>query len=187
MSSLPLSGHVFSIMSLSLGQTQHSVWVYIWSASVCLCLQHHVWLFWPSTTLSMGLHLVCLCLVITSTALHFIFTSLATHKTHWLSVGLCLVCLCLFMSSASRLCHSGHTQHSVWVYVWSTYLSTHTVYQYKIIKNHYLGGNDLKGKLIQENIIFMRFCCCCFKLSKKIKKTVEQATNTRHRQLHRLA
>ena len=74
-----------------------------------------------------------------------------------------------------------HTSHQKYAY-----LSTHTVYQYKIHFFHYLGGNGLKGKLIQENIIFMRFCCC-FELSEKIKKTVEQATNTRHRQLHRLA
>ena len=34
------------------------------------------------------------------------------------------------------------------------------------------------GKLIQENIIFMRFCCC-FKLSKKIEKlSSEQPTHT---------
>ena len=32
-----------------------------------------------------------------------------------------------------------------------------------------LGGYDHTGKWIQENIIFMRFCCC-FKLSKKIEK-----------------
>ena len=34
------------------------------------------------------------------------------------------------------------------------------------------------GKLIEENIIFMRFCCC-FKLSKKTEKlSNEQTTHT---------
>ena len=42
----------------------------------------------------------------------------------------------------------------------NTYLSTHTVYWYKI---------QLFSLWIQENIIFMRFCFC-FKLSKKIEK-----------------
>ena len=32
-----------------------------------------------------------------------------------------------------------------------------------------LGGYGHTGKWIQENIIFMRFCCC-FKLSKKTEK-----------------
>ena len=50
------------------------------------------------------------------------------------------------------------------------YLSTHTVYQYKILFFlHYFGGYGRTGKWIQENIIFMRFCCC-FKLSKMIEK-----------------
>ena len=39
------------------------------------------------------------------------------------------------------------------------------------------------GKWIQENIIFMRFCCC-FKLSKKTEKLLnEQLTLTNH-QMH---
>ena len=49
-----------------------------------------------------------------------------------------------------------------------TYLSTHTVYQYKIVFSLFWGGYSHLGKWIQENIIFMRFCC--FKLSKKIEK-----------------
>ena len=49
------------------------------------------------------------------------------------------------------------------------YLSTHTVHQHKILLFFIiLGGYGLSGKWIQENIIFMRFCC--FKLSKKIEK-----------------
>ena len=41
-----------------------------------------------------------------------------------------------------------------------------------------LGGYGQTGKWIQENIIFMRFCCC-FKLSKKIEKlSTEQPTHT---------
>ena len=39
------------------------------------------------------------------------------------------------------------------------------------------GGYGHNGRWIQENIIFMRFCCC-FKMSKKIKKTVERAADT---------
>ena len=35
------------------------------------------------------------------------------------------------------------------------------------------GGYGNIGKLIQENIIFMRFCCC-FKLSKKIEKLLNE-------------
>ena len=60
---------------------------------------------------------------------------------------------------------------------WPPYLSTHTVYQYKIQVFHYFGGYGHTGKWIQENIIFMRFCCC-FKLSKKIEKlSNEQPTH----------
>ena len=59
----------------------------------------------------------------------------------------------------------------------AAYLSTHTVYQYKKFKNHYFGGYGHTGKWIQENIIFMRFCCC-FKLSKKTDTLVnEQQTH----------
>ena len=51
------------------------------------------------------------------------------------------------------------------------YLSTHTVYQYKILffSLIILGRYGHIGKWIQEIIIFMRFCCC-FKLSKKTEK-----------------
>ena len=45
------------------------------------------------------------------------------------------------------------------------------------------GGYGHTGKWIQENIIFMRFCCC-FKLSKKNFKNVEQAASAHHRQMH---
>ena len=45
--------------------------------------------------------------------------------------------------------------------------------QFTSIKNFFfsiiLGGYGRTGKWIQENIIFMRFCCC-FKLSKMIEK-----------------
>ena len=52
-----------------------------------------------------------------------------------------------------------------------SYLSTHTVCQCKIqfFFLIILGGYGHIGKWIQENTIFMRFCCC-FKLSKKIEK-----------------
>ena len=40
-----------------------------------------------------------------------------------------------------------------------------------------LGGYGHMGKWVRENIIFMRFCCC-FKLSKKIEKLLnEQPTH----------
>ena len=52
------------------------------------------------------------------------------------------------------------------------YLSTHTVYQYKIQFLLDLGGIWPSRKIDTGNIIFMRFCCC-FKLSKKIENTVE--------------
>ena len=39
------------------------------------------------------------------------------------------------------------------------------------------------GKCIQENLIFMRFCCC-FKLEQKDWKTVKRAADTCHRQMH---
>ena len=60
----------------------------------------------------------------------------------------------------------------------NAYLLTHTVYQYKM---HFffiiLGGYGHTGKWIQENIIFMRFCCC-FILSKKTEKlSKEQLMN----------
>ena len=63
-----------------------------------------------------------------------------------------------------------------------TYLSTHTVYQFKVRKKIMGGGGGggygYIGKLIQENIIFMRFCDC-FKLSKKIEKLLnKQPTHT---------
>ena len=58
------------------------------------------------------------------------------------------------------------------------YLSTHTVYQYKIqFFFLILRGYGHIGKWTQENIIFMSFCCC-FKLSKKIEKLLnEQRTH----------
>ena len=65
----------------------------------------------------------------------------------------------------------------------TAYLSTHTVYQYKINKNLIIGGGggggDMAiGQLIQENIIFMRFSCW-FKLNKKTEKLLnEQTTHT---------
>ena len=40
--------------------------------------------------------------------------------------------------------------------------------KYSLFFCHYFGGYGHIGKWIQENIIFMRFCC--FKLSKKIEK-----------------
>ena len=71
----------------------------------------------------------------------------------------------------------------------TAYLSTQTVYQYKIHLFFSLlllllfffggggeGGFGHTGKWIQENIIFMQFC---FKLSKKIEKLLkEQPTHT---------
>ena len=69
------------------------------------------------------------------------------------------------------------------MYITCAYLSTHTVYWYKI---HFFslfggggggGGYGHVGKWIQENIIFKRFCCC-FKLSKKTEKlSNEQLTH----------
>ena len=55
-----------------------------------------------------------------------------------------------------------------------TYLSTHTVYQYKIqfFFNYFRGYGHI-GKWIQENIIFLRFCCC-FKLSKNTEKLLNK-------------
>ena len=54
------------------------------------------------------------------------------------------------------------------------YLSTHTIYQYKrLFFSIILGGYGHIGKWIQENIIFMRFCCC-FKLSKKTEKLLNK-------------
>ena len=52
------------------------------------------------------------------------------------------------------------------------YLSTHTVYRYKILffsLSLLWGGYGHIGKWIQENIIIRQFCCC-FKLSKKVEK-----------------
>ena len=60
-----------------------------------------------------------------------------------------------------------HFKAMIHVWLWS--LPVNPVYQYKIIKNHSFGGYGHTGKWIQENIIFMRFCCC-FKLSKKTEK-----------------
>ena len=55
--------------------------------------------------------------------------------------------------------------------------STHTVYQYKIVLSLFWGRYGHIGKWIQENIIFMQFCCC-FKLSKKTEKVLnEQLTH----------
>ena len=48
------------------------------------------------------------------------------------------------------------------------YVSTHTVYQYKIQSFHYFQGIwPYTGKWIQENI-FMRVCCC-FKPAERLK------------------
>ena len=60
----------------------------------------------------------------------------------------------------------------------TAYLSTQTVYQYKIhlFFSLFWGGFGHTGKWIQENIIFMQFC---FKLRKKIEKLLkEQPTHT---------
>ena len=59
-----------------------------------------------------------------------------------------------------------------------SYLSTKTVYRYKIfLKIIILGGCGHIAKWIEESIIFMRFCCC-FKLRKKIEKLLnEQLTH----------
>ena len=56
------------------------------------------------------------------------------------------------------------------------YLSTHTVYLYKKKKSLFWG--DI-GKWIQENINFMRFCCCV-----KQSKKIEKAADTHHCQMH---
>ena len=45
-----------------------------------------------------------------------------------------------------------------------------------------LGGYGHTGKWIQENIIYMRFCCC-FKLSKKLKNC-QTSSQHMHRQMH---
>ena len=66
---------------------------------------------------------------------------------HWLWVNLCMV---IFEGVAFDLSHNE----------WMTcrYLSTHTVYRYKIQLFHYLGGMAINiGKWIMENIIVMRF------------------------------
>ena len=48
-----------------------------------------------------------------------------------------------------------------------TYPSTHTVYQvYNTVFFIILGGYGHTGKWIQENLIFMKFCCC-FKTEQK--------------------
>ena len=68
-----------------------------------------------------------------------------------------------------------------------SYLSTHTVYWYNI---HFFslwggggGGYGHIGKWIQGNVIFMRFCCC-FKLSKKTEKLLDDLlADTCHRQM----
>ena len=53
-------------------------------------------------------------------------------------------------------------------------LFTSIKYSFYII----LGGSGHTGKWIQENVIFMRVCCC-FKLSKKIEKlSNKQPMNT---------
>ena len=73
--------------------------------------------------------------------------------------------------------------------IWSSpvymtpYMSTHTVYRYKIHFLKLFGGDmAILEKGFGKNIIFMRFCCC-FKLSKKVKKTVKQAADTCHHQM----
>ena len=70
--------------------------------------------------------------------------------------------------------------------VYAAYLSTHTVYRYKI-QFFLLFWGDMailqQQKWIQENIIFMRFCCC-FKLSKKIEKLWKEQPNAHHHQMH---
>ena len=71
-----------------------------------------------------------------------------------------------------------------------THMHTHTHHtcqpiQFTSIKYSFslFGGEYGHGKWIQENIIFMRFCCC-FKLSKKTEKLLnEQLTPTNH-QMH---
>ena len=59
-----------------------------------------------------------------------------------------------------------------------SYLSTHTVYQYKMQFYHYFGGIWPYWKMDTGKHNLMRFCCC-FKLSKKIEKlSNEQPMNT---------
>ena len=48
------------------------------------------------------------------------------------------------------------------------------------------GGMAIYEKLIQENIIFMRFCCC-FKLSKKTEKLSSEQPHTPSPNAHWLA
>ena len=80
-------------------------------------------------------------------------------------------------SARAESVHKGANQRSK--DVTQAYLSTRTVYQYKIqgFFSIILGRYGHIGKWIEENIIFMRFCCC-FKLSEKIEKlSNEQPTH----------
>ena len=71
-------------------------------------------------------------------------------------------------------------QWAPWLQIASlAYLSTHTVYWCKMsfFSPLFWGDMAILEKWIQENIIFMRFCCC-FKLSKKTEKLLnEQLTH----------
>ena len=70
------------------------------------------------------------------------------------------------------------------MYITCAHLSTYPVYWYKIKKKIIIfGGYGHIRKWIQESIIIMRFCCC-FKLSKKTEKLLnEQLADTGHRQM----
>ena len=64
-------------------------------------------------------------------------------------------------------CHQSATKALYWLHTCQPIPFTSIKYSccFSII----LGGYSRTGKWIQENIIFMRFCCC-FKLNKKIEK-----------------
>ena len=97
---------------------------------------------------------------------------------------ICLPWVCTFCVILTHR-HAGHLlsespkniKHNC-LFTVTAYLSTHTVYWYKIQFLHYFGRIwPYIAKWIQGNIIFMRFCCC-FKLSKKIEKQLnEQPTH----------
>ena len=117
---------------------------------------------------------------------------------YWALWSLCALLLVSILSSAEPLCPStceytelcaAFVPFYLWVYwaLWSllqrnSLTLTHTCQptQFTSIKYCFfiiLGRYSHTGKWIQENIIFMRFCC--FKLSKKIEKlSNEQPMNT---------
>ena len=110
LSSSSCSSSIFSIVSRRSSHTQHSMWVYVQSASVWSCLQHHVFVSWPNTTLSVGLHLVCLCLLMSSASC---LAVLAKHNTQYGSTsGLPLSGYNIY-SIAFHFHLSGYTQDSL--------------------------------------------------------------------------